>query len=151
MGPSSAVLELGASSWPVSERRKAEMARRRNTSKTKEKHCVCCLLGCCRHGAIEGGVGAILGHPGLLRLSSEPLGAILEAFRVVRAARRRHHENPEVAGRGQEFEAPPRRGGENSPYLIWLSCDCNKLFEPSGFTYASSYKLCIHVRAGMHA
>ena len=42
-------------------------------------------------------------------------------------------------------------GGENSPYLTWLSCDCNKLFEPSGFTYASSYKLCIHVRAGMHA
>ena len=63
-------------------------------------------------GAIEGGVGAILGHPGLLRLSSEPLGAILEAFRVVRAARRRHHENPEVAGRGQEFEAPPPDEGE---------------------------------------
>ena len=61
--------------------------------------------------AIVGRLGAILGRPGLLRLSSEPLGAILEAFRVVRAARRRHHENPEVAGRGQEFEAPPPTRG----------------------------------------
>ena len=68
------------------------------------------ILG--RLGAIVGRLGAILGRPGLLRLSSEPLGAILEASRAVLAARWRHHENPGAALSSKEFEAPP-------PLAVW--------------------------------
>ena len=70
-------------------------------------------------GAIVCRLGAILGRPGLLRLSSEPLGAILEASRAILAARWRPHENPGVARSSQEFEAPPPVGCLVTRRALW--------------------------------